>query len=218
MICTAIWTVIGLAIGVQAQPQGITTTAVSGCSSLPGFNNETNIAGPWTIKIDECNSATATGAACSIEGYAATCDVKRSAGETGIEKGIITVADSPQTAPTMFRCNGALQTYEALVPSGAGALDWHAVGLERDSSTNEMEWGLSAKDSEPLQAYRQYERGTPVSGLFLGSQGRTGWVVRHSGSGLSTPDRQPFWFLHLRTQSTIRGTGEYEVQIRIEGS
>ena len=116
----------------------------------------------------------------------------------------------------MFRCNGALHTFEAFVPSGAGALDWHAIGIRRNSRTGEMEWGLSSKESEPVEAYQQYERGK--GSFFLGSRGQISWVVRQSDSDLSSLDHQPFWSLHLTGSDTKRRAGEYETQVRIDSS
>jgi hypothetical protein len=115
----------------------------------------------------------------------------------------------------MFRCNGALHTLEAYVPSGAGALDWHAIGIRRDPKTGEVEWGLGSKEAERVEVYQQYEQGEPVEGFLLGSQGQTNWIVRHSGSSLSSLDHQPFWSLRLVGLDTKRRAGEYETQIRI---
>ncbi|GLI75969.1 hypothetical protein PoHVEF18_004235 [Penicillium ochrochloron] len=115
----------------------------------------------------------------------------------------------------MFRCNGALHTLEAYVPSGAGALDWHAIGIRRDPKTGEVEWGLGSKEAERVEVYQQYEQGEPVEGFSLGSQGQTNWIVRHSGSSLSSLDHQPFWSLRLVGSDTKRRAGEYETQIRI---
>jgi hypothetical protein len=104
------------------------------------------------------------------------------------------------------------------VPSGAGALDWHAVGFDRDPITGEMEWGIGSRNSESVQVYRQYVHGSPVDGLFLGSNGQTNWAVHHSGSGLSSVDRQPFWFLRLLSKESKLWKGEYGTSIRIDGS
>lgn len=116
----------------------------------------------------------------------------------------------------MFRCNGALHTFEAFVPSGAGALDWHAIGMRRDSRTGEMEWGLSTKESDPIEAYQQYERGK--EGFFLGSRGQISWVVRQSDSDLSSLDDQPFWSLRLAGSDTKRQAGEYKTHVQIDSS
>lgn len=107
---------------------------------------------------------------------------------------------------------------EALVPSGAGALDWHAVGIDTNPSTGEIEWGMGTEDTEPVQVYRQYVHGSPVDGLFLGSRGQTHWAVHHSGSGLSNVDRMPFWFLRLLHTDSELWSGEYETSIRIDDS
>lgn len=115
----------------------------------------------------------------------------------------------------MFRCNGALHTFEAFVPSGAGALDWHAIGIRRDSRTGEMEWGLSSKESEPVEAYQQYERGKEI--FFLGSGGQISWVVRQYDPDLSSLHHLPFWSLRLAGSDTKRRACEYETQVQIDG-
>jgi len=76
-------------IGVQAQPLGITIAPVNDCSTLPKYNNATNIAGPWTIRVDGCHNGSSPQGDCSIEGFAASCDVKKSPEERGIEKGSV---------------------------------------------------------------------------------------------------------------------------------
>ena len=118
----------------------------------------------------------------------------------------------------MFRCNGALHTLEAFVPSGAGvgAYDWHAIGIRRNSMTGEMEWGLGSKESEPVEVYQQYDKGELVENFLLGSQGQTNWIVRYFGSDGSSLDHQAFWSLHLVGSDTKRKTGEYGTQIRID--
>lgn len=77
---------LSVAIGVRAQPRSVTTIPIDGCSALPRWNNETDIAGPWTFQLAGCRNGTAS---CAIEGYAATCDVKRSAEEKGIGRGVV---------------------------------------------------------------------------------------------------------------------------------
>lgn len=123
-----------------------------------------------------------------------------------------------QGPKTQFRCNGALQTFEALVPSGAGALDWHAVGIDRDLSSADMIWGVGSGNIESVQAYYQYMNGNPVDGLFLGSNGQTNWALCHSGSGVSSMDRQPSLFLRLLGKDSEIRNGEYKTSIRIDGS
>lgn len=194
--------------------------AVEGCSALPNYNNATNIAGPWNIRTSRCRNGNDSQESCEIEGLAAGCDVTRSADEKGIERGSLTIVNnSPDTknANTLLRCNGALHTFEAYVPSGAGALDWHAIGINKDPSTGQMEWGLGSQHSHPIQVYRQYIGSSP-SGLILGSQGQTTWAARHSGSGLSSFNHKPFWFLRLLDSETAQWEDEYETHVRIDGS
>ncbi|KAJ5085076.1 hypothetical protein N7532_009847 [Penicillium argentinense] len=206
-----------LLAGVHAQSRAASVVPVEGCAALPNYNNATNIAGPWTIRVDGCTNATATQESCSIEGFGASCDVTRSADEKGIEKGSLTIVNHPLDTNIVLRCNGALNTLEARVPSGAGALDWHAIGLDKDPGTSQMEWGFGAKNTHLVRVYRQYLRGRPVDGLFLGSEGRTTWAVRSSGSGLSSLDHKPFWFLRLLNPEMPAWGDELETMIRING-
>jgi hypothetical protein len=87
MILSSVFlTALSVAIGVQAQPRSIINTPIDGCSTLPRWNNETNIAGPWSLELAGCRNGTAF---CSIEGYAATCDVKRPTEEKKIDRGVV---------------------------------------------------------------------------------------------------------------------------------
>ncbi|KAJ5183938.1 hypothetical protein N7492_001554 [Penicillium capsulatum] len=217
MLCTAYLAVFLLAIGIHAQGRGVTIVPVKDCSALPRYNRATNIAGPWGIKVDGCNNATAPRESCAIEGFGASSDVKRSTQEKAIDQGSITIANSPHTGKTLLRCNGGLNTFEAKVPSGAGDPDWHAIGINRDPSTGEMEWGLGSREAEPVEVYRRYRGETPDEGFFLGSMNETDWAVRWSGSGLSSVDRKPFWFLRLLAPDTSKWTEEYQTLIRIDG-
>lgn len=76
-------------VSVRAQPHGITFSPVNGCAALPNYNNVTEIAGPWAVRIDACTQGAASRGTCIIEGFAASCDVTRSADEKGIEKGVV---------------------------------------------------------------------------------------------------------------------------------
>ncbi|CEJ57872.1 hypothetical protein PMG11_06550 [Penicillium brasilianum] len=217
MIISAVFaSALSLVIAVQAQPRSVTNTPVDGCWALPRWNNETKIAGPWSFQLWGCRNGTASNGACGIEGYGATCDAKRAEDGRGFDHGIITISDNAQNAKTIFRCNGALHTFEAYVPSGAGALDWHAIGIRRDPRTDEMEWGLRSKESESIEVYQQYSLGEPVDGFLLGSQGQTDWVVRYSGSDVSNLEHRSFWSLRLVGSKTKRRAGEYETKLRID--
>jgi hypothetical protein len=87
-----------LFVGVHAQPvqplqpraASSSVVPVDNCSALPNYNNATNIAGPWKIRVDGCNNGSSQG--CDMEGFAAGCDVTRSADEKGIEKGAVSVS------------------------------------------------------------------------------------------------------------------------------
>ncbi|CAI7664474.1 unnamed protein product [Penicillium pancosmium] len=200
---------------VQPRAASSSVVPVANCSALPNYNNATNIAGPWKIRVDGCSNGSSQG--CRMEGFAAGCDVTRSADEKGIEKGAITIVDA-NGANTLLRCNAVLNTFEAYVPSGAGAPDWHAIGIAQDTDTAQMEWGFREHDTKPVQAYRQYVDGTPTGGILLGSEGRTTWAVLDSGSGLSNVNHQPFWFLRLLNSETEKWVDEMETRIRIDGS
>lgn len=137
--------------------------------------------------------------------------------QTNLSSLQITIADA-NDANTLLRCNGALNTFEAYVPSGAGGLDWHAIGINKDHDTAQMEWGFASSSAKPVQVYREYVGGSPVGGLFLGSEGRTTWAMMDSGSGLSGVNHQPFWFLRLLGSDTEKWEDESETRIRIDGS
>lgn len=70
------------------QPRAASAIPVESCSSLPNYNNATSIAGPWKIRVDGCSNANSE-SGCRTEGFAAGCDVTRSADEKGIEKGAV---------------------------------------------------------------------------------------------------------------------------------
>ena len=63
--------------------------AEGGCSVYPGYDTETGIAGPWTVKIDSCFNATTPNEPCSIEEFGSGSVVFRQEGDTGIHQGYV---------------------------------------------------------------------------------------------------------------------------------
>jgi hypothetical protein len=88
MLISALFVIFSV-IGFRGQPLGVTLTPVNDCSALPKYNNATNIAGPWTIRVNGCHNSTSPQGDCDIEGFAASCDVKRSAEEKSIQRGSV---------------------------------------------------------------------------------------------------------------------------------
>ncbi|KAK9848433.1 hypothetical protein MYU51_016643 [Penicillium brevicompactum] len=202
----------------SAHPQrGLSVEPVTDCSQLPAYDDLTEIAGPWTINIDSCYNGTAPDSRCSIEGFGSSSDVTRQRGDKSdlIEHGFITIASNNENVKTQLRCNGALNRIEALVPSGHGALDWHALGINHHPSTGRLVWG---RDAESVQAYRHYVRGQPVSGFFLGSNNQTNWAVHSSGRDVSIQDYKPYWVMRLMIPETTFRDNEFRTLIRIDGS
>lgn len=111
-------------LGAHAQPvQPVTRAAsvvpVDHCSALPNYNNATNTAGPWKIRVDGCSNGSSQG--CRMEGFVAGSDVTRSADEKGIEKGAVSVSVCQPASPersaqlrsimlTSFLCRSPLLT------------------------------------------------------------------------------------------------------------
>lgn len=66
---------------------------VSDCSQLPLYNYHTNIAGPWTLKVDSCYNGTSSRGSCSIEGFGSSSDTTRQPGDkpNRFEHGFVSV-------------------------------------------------------------------------------------------------------------------------------
>ncbi|KAJ5190007.1 hypothetical protein N7491_007952 [Penicillium cf. griseofulvum] len=206
----------------SAQPwkRGHFIEPVTDCSQLPSYNNHTKMAGPWTLKVDTCYNGTAPGGLCDIQGFESSSDITRQREDrpNTIEHGFISIVSDKNNVKTTLRCNGALNTIEAYVLSGAapGALDWHAVGIDHNPSTGRLVWGKPK--AEPVQAYRHYVRGRPVEGLFLGSNNETNWALRSSGRDVSIMDMKPYWVMRLMIPETSIQENEFRTLIRIDGS
>ncbi|CAI7592451.1 unnamed protein product [Penicillium glandicola] len=220
MFTSGIFASLFLLASAQSGKRGLFIEAVTDCSQFPLYNNETMIAGPWTIKVDNCYNGTAPQGVCSIEGFESGSDITRQRDDRPdtIEHGFITIVSNNDNIKTNLRCNGALNTIEAYVLSGpgAGALDWHAVGIDHHPSTGRLVWGKPK--AEPVQAYRHYHRGVPVEGLFLGSNDETNWAVHSSRKDVSIMDMKTYWVMRLMIPETRIREDEFRTLIRIDGS
>jgi hypothetical protein len=80
-----------LIAGAQPFERGLTIEPVTDCSQLPAYDDDTKIAGPWTVNIDSCYNGTATHGICDIEGFGSSSDVTRQPDDKGnmIENGFV---------------------------------------------------------------------------------------------------------------------------------
>ncbi|CAG7927774.1 unnamed protein product [Penicillium olsonii] len=204
---------------VNAQPlgRGLSVEPVEDCSLLPAYNEETRIAGPWTVHVDSCYNGTATDGRCTIEGFGSSSDVTRQRGDPVdlIKHGFITIVSSSENVKTQLRCNGTLNRIEAYVPAGPDAYEWQALGINHHPSTGRLVWG---RDFEPVHAYRHYRRGQTVDGIFLGANKQTNWAVHSSGRDVSIEDFKPYWVMRLMIPETTFRKNEFHTLIRIDGS
>lgn len=77
MITSVVFACLFLLAGAHPGKRGPFIESVTDCSQLPLYNNETKIAGPWTLKVDSCYNGTATRGLCSIEGFETGSDIIR---------------------------------------------------------------------------------------------------------------------------------------------
>ncbi|KAJ5953040.1 uncharacterized protein N7479_011453 [Penicillium vulpinum] len=221
MLTHTVFASLFLLASAQLSKRSIFIEEVTDCSVLPSYNNDTKIAGPWTLKVDNCYNGTAIRGLCSIEGFESGSDItqeRENRQNTTLEHGFVTTISDKDNIKTPFRCNGALNTIEAYVLSGPfpGALDWHTVGIEHHPSTGRLVWGK--RSAEPVQAYRHFHRGIPVEGLFLGSNNETNWSLHSSGREVSITDMKPYWVMRLMIPETSIRENEFRALIHIDGS
>ncbi|KAJ6127775.1 hypothetical protein N7471_008992 [Penicillium samsonianum] len=220
MLTSAVFASLFVLASAQSWKRGPFIEAVTDCSQFPSYNNDTKMAGPWTLKVDSCYNATATAGLCSIEGFETGSDITRQREDTPntIEHGFLTIVSDNNNIKTQLRCNGLLNTIEANVLSGpgAGSLNWHAVGIDHHPSTGRLVWGKPY--SEPVQAYRRYHHGVAADGLFLGSNNETNWSVHSAGRDVSFTDMKPYWVMRLMIPETKIRENEFRTSIRIDGS
>lgn len=96
MLVITYLTLLFLAVGIHAHGRSLTIVPVKGgCSALPRYNNATNIAGPWGLKAHDCKNSTASREHCTIDGFGASSDVKRSTQEKRIDKGSVCATSKP---------------------------------------------------------------------------------------------------------------------------
>jgi hypothetical protein len=77
MLTSAVFASLFLLASAQPWKQSLFIESITDCSQLPLYNNDTKIAGPWTIKVDSCYNATAPEGLCSIEGFESGNDITR---------------------------------------------------------------------------------------------------------------------------------------------
>lgn len=220
MLTSAVFASLFLLASGKSWNRGSFIEPITDCSQLPLYNNDTKIAGPWTIKVDGCYNGAGPQGLCSIEGFESSSDITRQRDDTPntIEHGFITIVSDNNNIKTQLRCNGILKTIEAYVLSGpgAGALDWHDVGIDHHPSTGRLVWGKP--DAQPVQVYRRYRHGVPVEGLFLGSNNETDWSIHSAGRDVSIMDMKPYWVPRLMIPETSIRENEFRTFMRIDGS
>ncbi|KAJ5425002.1 hypothetical protein N7465_000072 [Penicillium sp. CMV-2018d] len=220
MLTSAVFASLFLLASAKSGNQGHFIEPVTDCSQLPSYNNDTKIAGPWTIKVDNCYNGTGPQGLCSIEGFESSSDITRQRDDEPdtIEHGFITIVSDNNNIKTPLRCNGILNTIEAYVLSGpgAGALDWHSVGIDHHPSTGRLVWGKP--DAQPVQAYKHYRHGVPIDGLFLGSNNESNWSIHSAGRDVSIMDMKTYWVPRLMIPETSIRENEFRTFMRIDGS
>ncbi|CRL24470.1 unnamed protein product [Penicillium camemberti] len=220
MLTSAVFASLFLLASARPWKQGHFIEPITDCSQLPSYNNDTKIAGPWTIKVDNCYNGTGPRGLCSIEGFESSSDITRQRDDTPntIEHGFITIVSDNNNIKTQLRCNGILNTIEAYVlyGPGAGALEWHTVGIDHHPTTGRLVWGKP--DSQPVQAYKHYRHGVAVEGIFLGSNNETNWSVHSAGRDVSIMDMKRYWVPRLMIPETSIRDNEFRALMRIDGS
>ncbi|KAJ5766018.1 uncharacterized protein N7511_003634 [Penicillium nucicola] len=203
-----------LLAGAQPLAQSLTVEPVRDCSELPDYNPKTKIAGPWTIIVDGCYNGTSP---CSIEGFSTGADTTRQFGDEGFLNGLITITSHKENIKTQLRCNGneGANQIQAHIPYGSGDLAWHPVGINHHPATGRLVWG---REFEPVQVYRHSVQGVLSKGLFLGSDGRTEWVIHSSGPDVSFVDYKPYWIPRLVIPDMVMNAQESKAFMRIDGS
>lgn len=69
---------------VNAIPAVIPIPLAESCSSYPLYDPSTGIAGPWTVKLNNCENS-------AIEGFGDNSQLIRRTGDTGIHKGRVCI-------------------------------------------------------------------------------------------------------------------------------
>lgn len=77
MLTSAVLASLFLLASGKSWNQGRFIEPITDCSQLPLYNNDTKIAGPWTIKIDSCYNGAGAQGLCSVEGFESSSDITR---------------------------------------------------------------------------------------------------------------------------------------------
>lgn len=103
MLTSAVFASLFVLASAQSWKRGPFIEAVTDCSQFPSYNNDTKMAGPWTLKVDSCYNATATAGLCSIEGFETGSDITRQREDTPntIEHGFVSSHPRNGLCPSM---------------------------------------------------------------------------------------------------------------------
>ncbi|QQK47463.1 hypothetical protein Pdw03_5098 [Penicillium digitatum] len=104
MLTKAVFASLFLLTSANPWRQDRSIEPIISCSQLPSYNNDTRIAGPWTIKVDNCYDGAGPQGLCSVEGFESSSDITRQRDDkpNTIEHGFITIHTSfpaPVPAP-----------------------------------------------------------------------------------------------------------------------
>ncbi|KAJ5591486.1 uncharacterized protein N7459_001855 [Penicillium hispanicum] len=213
----------GLSLLAAAQAASVSPVAVKGgCASLPQYNAQDGIAGPWVVTVDQCVNTTAADHACSMEGFGSTSVYLIQSGETSPHRGYIGIVSENDLAKSPIRCNDASKAFESYVQYEYD-VKWLGVNVTDMPYSAELMYGLG-QYSLPIQAYNHYKDGVKQDGLFLGAHNVTTWGIQPV-EGDQASGGKPWWMIRLLgPNSAVPNTGkplydgEFRTFIRIDGS
>ncbi|KAF1994195.1 hypothetical protein P154DRAFT_582025 [Amniculicola lignicola CBS 123094] len=140
------------------------------CSSYPGYNNATGIAGPWAVVADSTGS---------------DFDGKRAGAETftnnGMDRfGFITIPRRPiaSTPNVTFRCTG--DKVQAVLSNSPRT--W--LNIEIAASENwQSSLSYNLQPSYPVEPFVHYVDGVQQPGIFLGARNSSTWNFKFNWGG-----------------------------------
>ncbi|KAJ4289072.1 hypothetical protein N0V90_011414 [Kalmusia sp. IMI 367209] len=187
----------------------------TGCSSYPGYNADTDLAGPWTVQVSNSDNP-------AIEGFSDTSAYSLAIGNNGrptLRWGYLTIPTRNDIAKNPLECTGdVLRAWVPTEVTAAGAptnYQWTPLALSPYWNDGSLLWKV---DGDEVKIYEHYVGEEKQPGVFLGGyDNSTTWGFKYYPASATSSDYGYFSMRLLPTDGQL-SANETKGFVKITGS
>ncbi|KAF2789297.1 hypothetical protein K505DRAFT_284607 [Melanomma pulvis-pyrius CBS 109.77] len=185
----------------------------AGCASYPGYDEETKVAGPWTLQVTNSENTTMEGFG-DISTYSLGFDPRYG---PYLRWGAITIPARNDVAKTALKCaSSSLQAYVYTSADGAGAphdIQWTPLVLTPYSYDAALMYKING--GIPVKTYEHYIGEEKQDGVFLGGYNTTTWGFEYQKANQGSGFQDYYYMRLLGTDFGELGANETKGFIKI---